>query len=56
MANPADLPFNGVHVTEQALAEGSPAGWDVESTLWFVWSFKLVRCEGPIAKGWNVAG
>jgi hypothetical protein len=63
MADPVDLAFDGVHITDEAVRTGIAAppgkgftGWDVESTLWFVWSFTSPKHEGLIDKGWNVAG
>lgn len=52
------LPFDGVHVTTNALA--SPprgdhpelSGWDVESTLWLAWPVTNARCIGRIIDGW----
>ena len=64
MADPGDLPFNGVHAIREAIEEGEQTpvdeypnftGWEVESTLCLIWSFGSPECEGRIVEGCYVA-
>lgn len=62
IGNPSAIPFDGVHVTEKAIASGNSQqgypkfwGWNVESTLWLVWRFKNVEKIGPLGDDWTLA-
>jgi len=50
MADPDVLPFEGVHAKQTAIENGGSRfrGSDIESTLWFRWSFMHVECAGAI--------